>query len=281
MESPRVLFVSSEIYPYLPESPISNVCQQLPSAIQEKGFEIRTFMPRFGCINERRNQLHEVIRLSGLNLIINDSDHPLIIKVASISSARMQIYFIDNDDYFQRKNLYKDDDGEWFPDNDERSIFFVRGVLETVRKLRWSPDIVHCHGWFSFILALYMRKSFKDDPLYADSRIILSLYDEPVPETFDEEFKRKAVNDGVKNKDLEMMNEPTFENMIKMCINLADGIIVATPDANEKYVQYAIENKKYILEYQSPEEYIDKYADFYRLVAKRRKKNKDITQNGK
>ncbi|MDR2651757.1 MAG: glycogen/starch synthase [Prevotellaceae bacterium] len=274
MESPRILFVSSEIYPYLPESPIANVCQQLPPAIQDKGFEIRTFMPRFGCINERRNQLHEVIRLSGLNLIINDSDHPLIIKVASISSARMQIYFIDNDDYFQRKTLYKNSDGEWFSDNDERSIFFVRGVLETVRKLRWSPDIVHCHGWFSFILALYMRKSFKDDPLYADSRIVLSLYDEPMPETFDEDFKKKAANDGVKNKDLEMMNEPTFENMVKMCINLADGIIVAAPDSNEKYIQYALENKKHVLEYQSPEEYVDKYADFYRLVAKRRKKNK-------
>ncbi|MDR1582454.1 MAG: glycogen/starch synthase [Prevotellaceae bacterium] len=274
MESPRILFVSSEIYPYLPESPIANVCQQLPPAIQEKGFEIRTFMPRFGCINERRNQLHEVIRLSGLNLVINDTDHPLIIKVASISSARMQIYFIDNDDYFQRKTLYKDSEGAWFPDNDERSIFFARGVLETVRKLRWSPDIVHCHGWFSFILALYMRKSFKDDPLYADSRIILSLYDEPVPETFDENFRKKAANDGVKNKDLEIMNEPTFENMVKMCINFADGIIVAAPDSNEKYIQYAIENKKHVLEYQMAEEYIDKYANFYRLVAKRRKKNK-------
>jgi starch synthase len=274
MESPRVLFVSSEISPYLPESSIANVCRQLPAAIQDRGFEIRTFMPRFGCINERRNQLHEVIRLSGLNLIINDSDHPLIIKVASISAARMQIYFIDNDDYFQRKTLYKNEEGIWFPDNDERSIFFVRGVLETVRKLRWSPDIVHCHGWFSFILALYMRKSFKDDPLYADSRIILSLYDEPVPETFDEDFKKKAANDGVKNKDLEMMNEPTFENLIKMCINFSDGIIAATPDSNEKYIQYALENKKHVLEYQSPEEYIDKYADFYKVVAKRRKKNK-------
>jgi starch synthase len=274
MESPRVLFVSSEISPYLPESPIASVCQQLPSAIQERGFEIRTFMPRFGCINERRNQLHEVIRLSGLNLVINDSDHPLIIKVASISAARMQIYFIDNDDYFQRKTLYKNEAGEWFADNDERSIFFARGVLETVRKLRWSPDIVHCHGWFSFILALYMRRSFKDDPLYADSRIILSLYDEPMPDTFDEEFKQKAVNDGVKNKDLEIMTEPTFENLIKMCINHADGIILAAPNVNEKYVQYAVENKKHVLDYQLPEEYIDKYADFYKLVAKRRRKNK-------
>jgi starch synthase len=276
MESPRVLYVCSEIYPYLPESPISNVCQQLPPAIQDKGFEIRTFMPRFGCVNERRNQLHEVIRLSGLNLIINDSDHPLIIKVASISAARMQIYFIDNEDYFQRKYLYRNNEGEWFPDNDERSIFFVRGVLETIRKLRWSPDIVHCHGWFSFVLALYLRKSFKDDPLYINSRIILSLYDEPFPETFEDNFKKKAVNDGVKNKDVEPMTEPTFENFIKMCISLSDGVIAAAPDSNEKYIKYALENKKHVLEYQSPEEYVDKYADFYRLVSKRRKKNKPL-----
>jgi starch synthase len=225
-------------------------------------------------VNERRNQLHEVIRLSGLNLIINDSDHPLIIKVASVSTARMQIYFIDNEDYFQRKNLYRTEDGEWFPDNDERSIFFVRGVLETVRKLRWSPDIVHCHGWFSFVLALYLRKSFKDDPLYANSRIILSLYDEPFPATFEEDFKKKAVNEGVKNKDVEPMTEPTFENFIKMCINWSDGVIAASPGLNDQYLKYALENKKHVLEYQSPEEYIDKYADFYRLVSKRRKRNK-------
>jgi starch synthase len=274
MESPRVLFVCSEIFPYLPESPVANICHKLPAAIQERGFEIRTFMPRFGCVNERRNQLHEVIRLSGLNLIINDSDHPLIIKVASISAARMQIYFIDNEDYFHRKTLYKDEEETWFPDNDERSIFFVRGVLETVRKLRWSPDIVHCHGWFSFILALYMRKAFKDDPLYADSRIILSLYGEDMPEMFSEDFRKKAVNDGVKNKDLEMMNEPTLDNLVKMSINLSDGIIQAVPNADEKYIQYALENKKHVLEYQDTD-YLDKYAEFYRTVAKRRKKKKE------
>jgi starch synthase len=259
----------------LPESPVSNVCQQLPPAIQEKGFEIRTFMPRFGSVNERRNQLHEVIRLSGLNLIINESDHPLIIKVASISAARMQIYFIDNEDYFLRRNLYADDEGAWFPDNDERSIFFVRGVLETVRKLRWSPDIIHCHGWFSFILALYLRKSFKDDPLYANSRIILSLYDEPTPVIFDDDFRKKAASDGVKNKDLEIMTEPSFDNFVKMCINMSDGVIAAAPESNEEYIRYAIENKKHVLGYHSPEEYIDKYADFYKTVAKRRKKKKE------
>ena len=142
----RVLFVNSEIFPFLPESPIANIGRQLPQGIQERKKEIRAFMPRYGCINERKNQLHEVIRLSGMNLIISDVDHPLIIKVASITSARIQVYFIDNEDYFRRKQIYRDDNDVFFADNDERAIFFARGVLEIVKKLRWAPDIIHCQG---------------------------------------------------------------------------------------------------------------------------------------
>ena len=158
MEKKKVLFISQEITPYLPESEISEIGRFLPQGIQERGKEIRTFMPRFGCVNERRNQLHEVIRLSGMNLVINDNDHPLIIKVASIQAARMQVYFIDNDDYFQRKFTTVNDQGEEFDDNDERAIFFARGVLETVIKLRWAPDIIHCHGWFTGIFLFFARK---------------------------------------------------------------------------------------------------------------------------
>ncbi|MBQ2133020.1 MAG: glycogen/starch synthase, partial [Bacteroidales bacterium] len=153
-ESKKILFVNSEITPYLPESTISSVGRYLPQGIQENGKEIRSFMPRYGNINERRNQLHEVIRLSGMNIVVNDIDRPLIIKVASISSARMQVYFIDNDDYFHRKFVYTGEDGKFFEDNDERAIFFARGVLETVKKLRWKPDIIHCQGWISHILPL-------------------------------------------------------------------------------------------------------------------------------
>src|SRR5512138_1560307 len=160
MESRKVLFISQEITPYLGETKLSKIGRYLPQGIQERGKEIRTFMPRYGCINERRNQLHEVIRLSGMNLIIDDTDHPLIIKVASIQSARMQIYFIDNDDYFQRKGTVADDDGSEYADNDERCIFFARGVLETVKKLRWTPDIIHCHGWITALAPLYIKKVY-------------------------------------------------------------------------------------------------------------------------
>ena len=156
-EVKRVLFVSSEIYPYLPESPIGRIGRFLPQGVQERKREIRSFMPRYGCINERKNQLHEVIRLSGMNIVISEIDRPLVIKVASISSARMQVYFIDNDDYFHRKQIYCDENGKFFEDNGERAIFFARGVLETVKKLRWAPDVIHCHGWISHILPLYLK----------------------------------------------------------------------------------------------------------------------------
>ncbi|MBU1717609.1 MAG: glycogen/starch synthase, partial [Bacteroidetes bacterium] len=166
MKKPKVLFVFQEITPYLPDSHLSNIGRHLPQGIQERGKEIRTFMPRYGCISERRNQLHEVIRLSGMNIIIDDTDHPLIIKVASIQSARMQIYFIDNEDYFQRKAIDCDKSGSFFDDNDERSIFFSRGVLETVKKLGWAPDVIHCHGWMSSAIPYLIKVAYKDNPLF-------------------------------------------------------------------------------------------------------------------
>lgn len=273
MESPRVLFIFTEIYPYLPESIISKIGHDLPPATLERGFEIRTFMPRFGAVNERRNQLHEVIRLSGMNLIINETDHPLLIKVASVTSARVQVYFIDNDDYFQKRDLYRDSENVWYPDNDERSVFFARGVLETVRKLRWSPDVIHCHGWFTFLVALYLRRSFKDDPLYANAKIVLSLYDEPSPEIFDESFRQTTLCDGVRFKDLEQMNEPTFENYVKMCLSYADALVAGSPHIDDKYMQYAEENDKALLPYQLPEEYLNKYAELYEsLLSRKRRK---------
>jgi starch synthase len=191
MEKTKILFVSQEIMPYLPETKMSKIGRNLPQGIQEKGREIRTFMPKYGCINERRNQLHEVIRLSGMNLIIDDTDHPLLIKVASIQSARMQVYFIDNEDFFQRKQTLTDTDGNHFKDNDERAIFFARGVLETVKKLRWSPDIVHCQGWITSLVPLYLKRAFNEDPLYANSKVIYSVYDDEFPEPLNDSFKTK------------------------------------------------------------------------------------------
>lgn len=264
MESVKVLFISQEITPYLPESEISVISRSLPQGIQERGREIRTFMPRFGCINERRNQLHEVIRLSGMNLIIDDTDHPLIIKVASIQSARMQVYFIDNEDYFLRKNVLKDSRGKFFNDNDERMIFFARGVLETVKKLRWSPDIVHCHGWFTSLVPLYLKRSFSDDPLFMKSKVLLSVYNDQFNEMLGKDFARKVKADGVTEEDLQLISEPSFLNIAKLAIKYSDGIIRGSKTIKPE-LDKLIKNisSKPVLGYTLPEEYIEAYSVFY------------------
>jgi len=266
MEKERVLFVSQEITPYLPETPMSYIGRYLPQGIQEKGREIRTFMPRFGNINERRNQLHEVIRLSGMNLIISDSDHPLIIKVASIQSARMQIYFIDNEDYFHRKFTVKDDDDKVFEDNDERAIFFTRGVLGTVKKLRWAPNIVHCQGWFTALTPLYVKKAFREDPLFNDTKVIFSVYDDDFNGSLSNNFKKKALIDGISEKDLSIMSSLDYVSVMKLAIKYSDGIIIGNEKINSKVLDYIKSTDKPVLEYQDLEHYIDAYSGFYDSV---------------
>ena len=263
MKQAKVLFISQEITPYLPESEMSKIGRYLPQGIQEKGREIRTFMPKYGSINERRNQLHEVIRLSGMNLIIDDTDHPLIIKVASIQSARMQVYFIDNEDYFHRKHVLKDDKGKFFVDNDERAIFFARGVLETVRKLRWSPDIVHCHGWITSLIPLYLKKTFMDDPLYNNSKIIYSVYDDEFDSPLRKNFKQKLQMDGIQEEDLKILDQPSFENLTRLALDMSDAAIIGSAEINKSVQKYIKSVKKPVLDYKAEEDYIDAYSDFY------------------
>jgi len=266
MEKERVLFVAQEITPYLPETSMSFIGRYLPQGIQEKGREIRTFMPRFGSVNERRNQLHEVIRLSGMNIIIDDSDHPLIIKVASIQPARMQVYFIDNEEYFHRKFTVSDNDDNLFDDNDERAIFFARGVLETVKKLRWAPHLVHCQGWFTSLIPLYIKKAFREDPLFNDTKVVFSIYDDAFKGILAKEFKKKAIIDGISDKDMQIMTSLDYFNIMKLAINFSDGIIIGNPTINNKVLEYLKTTDKPILEYQDPEHYIDSYSDFYDTV---------------
>ena len=242
----KILFVNSEIYPYLPETHIAAIGRTLPQAVQERKREIRSFMPKYGCINERKNQLHEVIRLSGMNIIIDDLDRPLIIKVASISSARIQVYFIDNEDYFHRKQVYRDENGRFFEDNGERAVFFARGVLETVKKLRWAPDIVHCHGWISHILPLYLKKVYSDDPIFSDSKVVLSLYDDiPAGERFSSDFKEKIMFGDIRPEDLDVMEEADGMNVAKLAVRYADGIIMGSPDISGEIAGYDIYNDFY------------------------------------
>lgn len=263
MEKTRVLYISQEISPYLPESEMSIIGRNLPQGVQERGREIRTFMPRYGCVNERRNQLHEVIRLSGMNLIIDDTDHPLIIKVASIQCARMQVYFIDNEDYFHRKNTFCDENGEFFNDNDERMIFFARGVLETVKKLRWAPDIVHCHGWFTSLVPLYLKKAYREDPLFQQSRIISSIYNDNFTDSLDKKFRKKLIVEGVTDKDVSILSPPDYNNLTKLAVNNSDAIILGSEDIESSITDYIAKQNIPVLGYQAQEEYVDLYSDFY------------------
>ena len=266
MEKKRVLFISQEITPYLPESEMSKISRCLPQGIQEKGREIRTFMPRYGSVNERRNQLHEVIRLSGMNLVINDADHPLIIKVASIQTARMQVYFIDNEDYFQRKNVLKDNKGVEFEDNDERAVFFARGVLETVIKLRWAPDLIHCHGWLASLVPLYIKKAYHDEPLFENSKVVYSVYDEPYSSLLSASVKEHVKIDGIKDEDIELLGEPAYDSMVKLGIQHADAIIQGSEKVNPEFLSFADQCNKPRLAYHPEETYVDTYNDFYNKV---------------
>ena len=264
MKSKKVLFISQEITPYLGETNISRIGRYLPQGIQERGKEIRTFMPKYGCINERRNQLHEVIRLSGMNLIIDDTDHPLIIKVASIQSARMQIYFIDNDDYFQRKHTVCDANGKEFEDNDERALFFARGVIETVKKLRWAPDIVHCHGWMSALVPVYLRKVYHDDPLFTNNyKIIFSIYDDDFKTPFRPTFANKLKYDGIEGENLKLIKTPDFVNITKLALKYSDGIIIGSENINEELAKYISTTDKPVLPLKDESQYIDAYNEFY------------------
>ena len=265
MANNRILYVCQEIAPYLPESEESLLCRALSQAMQERNNEVRTFMPRYGCINERRNQLHEVIRLSGMNLIIDDNDHQLIIKVASIPAARIQVYFIDNDDYFVHKAVFTDSDGKPFANNDERMVFFSRGVLETVKKLHWTPTVVHCHGWFSAIAPIYLRKVFADDPIFRDVKIVVSLYNDAFDTPLSSELRRKIESEGVEDENMSIIDTPSYENLMRYVIGYADGIVFGSADVDPAVAEAARKSGKPLLEYRSREEadFFDNYNRFY------------------
>ncbi|MBO4575215.1 MAG: glycogen/starch synthase [Bacteroidales bacterium] len=265
----KVLFIHQEITPYLKETPMSLIGRYLPQGIQEKGKEIRIFMPRFGNINERRNQLHEVIRLSGMNMIINDTDHPLIIKVASIQKARIQIYFIDNDDFFTKRKFTVAEKNEiFYEDNDDRTVFFSRGVIETVRKLNWPPDVIHCHGWMSSLVPLYIKRAFKDNPLFSDSKVVYSLYDDDFKESFRDGYDKKLKMPGINAKEIKWLKTPVYANIQKSALDFSDGIVIASPNVNPEVEKYARSLNKPILEYQGEENYVDAYNEFYDKIVK-------------
>ncbi|MDD4819333.1 MAG: glycogen/starch synthase [Flavobacteriales bacterium] len=264
MKNKRILYVSSELTPYLPSTHMSETSLELPRLMQEQGCDVRIFMPRFGCINERRHQLHEVIRLSGMNLVVNDIDQPLIIKVASVPKERLQVYFIDNEEYFKNRHCEYDEDGQMYPNNDERAIFFAKGVLETAKKLNWSPDIVHVNGWMSYMVPVFLKTLYKTDPAFADTKVVTSVFGTPYSGTLDTGMAKKLVFDGI---DEPLLNEPTFENLTKTCLKYSDACVVEDAELNKFAVDIAKSRKLPCFNHPSGSTTDkDLYADLYKQI---------------
>ncbi len=263
MNGKKILFVSSELVPYLPENEVSLMSYEAPRMVNSNGGQIRIFMPRYGNINERRHQLHEVIRLSGMNLVINDMDMPLIIKVASIPRERIQVYFIDNEEYFKRKATFADEDGKLFPDNDERAIFFAKGVVETVKKLNWAPDIIHIHGWMASLVPLYLKQYYADEPLFADSKVVTSIYAEGFEGELDSGMKKKVTFDGIAENAIEHLDKPSYNNLLKVAVDFSDAIILAAESIPTELKDYITDLKKPVLPYVSLQEFEEAYSNFY------------------
>lgn len=266
MKDKRILYVSSEVIPYLPETEISSMSFEAPRMVNNNGGQTRIFMPRFGNINERRHQLHEVIRLSGMNLVINDLDMPLIIKVASIPKERMQVYFIDNEDYFKRKATLTDEEGNMFPDNDERAIFFAKGVIETVKKLNWSPDIIHVKGWLASLLPLYLRRYYGNEPLFNEAKIVVSVYNQSFEGTLDKTMMDKVLFDGMETRDVKHLKEPSYINIMKTAIDHSDGVVIAGDNIPEELKDYIPKMKKKTLGYKTMQEFAPAYQEFYHQI---------------
>ncbi len=271
MDVNKVLYVSQEIEPYLSATPLSTFGRTLPQSIQEKGAEVRTFMPRYGAINERRNQLHEVIRLSGMNIIIDDTDHPLIIKVATLQPTRMQVYFIDNDDFFNRHTskalLETESDKEH---NDERTMFFVRGVIETVKKLRWEPSIVHCTGWITALVPLYLKTIYYEDPSFRASKVVYSLFDQTLDETLNDGMLDKLRQEGFSDDDLKQIltneGKVDYKTLNKIAIDFADAIVQSTEEVDSEILEYAKKSGKPFLPFPTEETPVDSYYQFYQSL---------------
>ncbi len=265
MAKTKILFITHEMSPFLEISKIAKITRQLPQAMQEKGFEIRILMPRFGSINERRNRLHEVIRLSGMNIVINDNDNPLIIKVASLPTARMQVYFLDNEEYFQRKSIFRDTKEKFHDDNDERMVFFCKGAIETVKKLGWMPDVVHCFGWMSSLVPMYLKTSYKEDPMFKNTKVVYSVYENCFSETLHKDLKTKALMPEMEASDTALLKDATCSSLHINAINYSDAVIKADENIDNAVMKFLSKqsDKNIVENFNHDEIDFDSFVQFY------------------
>ena len=277
MGKKRILYVSQEISPYTKENKRSNFCMNLPQVVQENDNDIRIFMPKFGTINERRHQLHEVIRLSGMNLIIDDFDHQLIIKVASVQQSRMQVYFIDNEEYFPKRHYLSDPEGNFMQNNDERMMFFCKGVIETVKKLGWAPDIIHCNGWFSALVPMYIKKLYNKDPMFANTKIYYTVFDNPFKGDLNNSLSEKLLFEDLQDKDVEMIGNPTFDNLNKFAISYSDAVVQGSKKLSKNLLNFIKNNKIPVLVKTDDDNFEEQCLSFYDST-KKTKKNKQLVE---
>jgi starch synthase len=270
IQKKRILIITQEMKPYLMHSEMARITNQLPVHLLNAGNEIRVLMPRFGTINERRHRLHEVVRLSGMNIIIDDDDYPLIIKVASLPGARLQVYFLDNEDFFKRKNEFIDDHKKFFEDNAERMIFFCKGALETVKKWGWPPDIIHCHGWMTSLIPMYIKTVYKKEPVFHNAKVVFSVYNNPFEGTLAQTFQKKAlIHRDIKDSDFEYFKKADFTGLTKGGIVHSDAVIIGDQKVDKNIKTFMKTKKKPVLDFVNGEEYLGVYHDFYKTLMKK------------
>ncbi len=269
MKAKNILYVTTEMVPFVPETPLARRYRILPQAVQENNHEIRTFMPKWGVINERRNQLHEVIRLSGMNLIMNDQDHTLQLKVASIQASRMQIYFIDNEDFFHKKGIGRDSKGREYANNGDRTIFFARGVLETIKKLGWSPDIIHCVGWTSTLTPLMVKKAFNEEPAFAGVKVIYSATRQMLERPAGKNFMKSIVYKDITAQEIADIStqDVSFDQLQMIALKYSDGLILEDEEVSQSVIDYAKSLGLPILPYQKSDDCRQAYEDFYEMIS--------------
>lgn len=261
----KVLIVTQEMDPYLISSSIGKIARNLPQFLKDKGkMEIRILMPRFGTINQRKHRLHEVVRLSGINIIIDEDDFPLVIKVASLPKAKMQVYFLDNEDFFKRKSIFRKDNGVFHPDNAERMIFFCKGVLETVRKFGWAPDVIHCHGWMTSLIPMFVKTAYKGEAIFANSKVIYSVYDDKFEEKLGANFTQKSQIKRVTAEEVIPYGDGSNLSLHQGGVHYADGVIIADENIDEKIKEGT--DGKLVLTTPEEENYLSAYKDFYTML---------------
>ncbi len=265
MSKLRILYVASEINPFLQTSEVADFVRRLPQGMQERGMEIRILVPRFGTINERKNRLHEVVRLSGINIAVGEEEKPLVIKVASIPNAKLQVYFIDNEDYFHRKSVFFDKEDKFYEDNDERAIFFCKGVIETVKKLGWAPDIVHCNDWITSLIPMYLKTTYKNDPIFQNAKCVFTVYDNSFNHKFNQSIIEKVKMIDIEDSMLVNLKSADYEGLIKLGAEYSDAVIRAEEEDSVSLNKLfdSLENQRKLDTIEKDNNLVDSYYNLY------------------